>query len=164
MVDKIGDFIYGFFFVVSLGGDDDLCRFFPDFFEDLVYTFFKEIGCVRAFFFLRPAPFDELHQTFRGKTRVFRIQIYQVVETGVRAEVTGRAVFGNGHYQRVSVAVGDDAVDVLVIAGSFAFKPQFLTGTAPEAGKTLFHGDPESCFIRTRPISCIFQISASKTI
>ena len=44
MICQVGDLIDGFGFVVGLGGDDDFCGFFADFLQDLIYTFFKEVG------------------------------------------------------------------------------------------------------------------------
>ena len=52
MVHQIGNFVNGFSLVAALCTDDDLCALFTDLFENLVYAFFKEVGCVGTFLFL----------------------------------------------------------------------------------------------------------------
>ena len=46
MIGKVGNFIDSFLFVLRLCGNDDLCAFLPDLFQDFIKSLFKKIGCV----------------------------------------------------------------------------------------------------------------------
>ena len=50
-----------------------------------------------------------------------------------------RSVLLHKDDQCVAVAVGGDAHDMLIIAARLSFCPKLAAGTAPKAGKLLFH-------------------------
>ena len=56
----------------------------------------------------------------------------------LRTEMTGGAVFPNLYEQRIPVTVGRNRNDMLIIPACFAFEPEFLPGSAPEAGQSFF--------------------------
>ena len=56
----------------------------------------------------------------------------------------GRTILLHFHHQSISVAISGNADDVLVIAAGFSLEPQLLPGSAPEAGKSALHGDPQA--------------------
>ncbi len=58
VVEEVAGFVYDFFLVFVLVGDDDFGGFFSDFFVDLVFAFFLEVVGVGFFLGMDPAVFD----------------------------------------------------------------------------------------------------------
>ena len=96
------------------------------------------IGALRQIAF--PA-FQQFIQPLQAERRLIGADIESVVEAGLRTGVAGGALLVDQNGQGITVAVGGDGYNVLHIAGGLALAPQFLTGTAPEAGTALLHGD-----------------------
>ena len=141
MVGKIRDFVDRFRLVVCLAGDDDLGRLLTDLFEDLIHTLLEEVGGIGALGQGGLAVFKQgVKRIKREGVEVFTLED-GCGEAGARACVAGGAVLFDKHGQRVTVTVGGDRNDVLVVAAGFPLEPKLLTGAAVEAGKPLFHRD-----------------------
>ena len=147
MVGKVCDFVNGFLFVLSLGGDDDLGALLANLFQNLIQTLFKEVGGVRAFLFLFLSAPEQLHQAFQGEFVEFLTLPNRLCKAGLGTCVAGRAIRFYLHNQCIVIAVRFDGHDMLIVAAGLPLQPQLLTGTAPEAGQALLHRDLQAFLV-----------------
>ena len=150
MVGKVGKLVDGLGLVVGLAGDDDLGALLAHLFEDLVDAFLEEVGGVGAFGALLIAAHQHVVQTVQAELVAVIALPDFLGEAGIGAQMAGRTFLFHHDHQCVVVAVGGDGDDVLVIAAGLALEPQLLTGTAPEAGQTLLHGNGKTFTVHVR--------------
>ena len=91
VIGKIGNFVNGFLFVVSLTRNDDFGTFLAHLFKDLVNAFFKEIGGIGTFLFFGFSADQHGHELFEGEFVAFFALEEFICEAAFGACVAGSA-------------------------------------------------------------------------
>ena len=144
VVEEVAGFGGDFFFVFVLVGDDDFAGFFSDFLVDFVAAFGKEVVRVGFGLGIFLSVFDFLAEGVEDGKGPFcflvRKSLDAAEEAGAVSCVAGGAFGEDLGYDGVFVAVDVKALDVLDVAGFFAFVPEFLAAPAVEPGFSCFEG------------------------
>ena len=145
MVCKIRNFINCFRTVSAFSGNDDFRTFFADFFQYFIDSFLKQITGIRVFRKFFFSVFQQVIKRAEGEGLFLFFKSVKLSErifkAGFRTEVTGGAVFPNFYQQRIPVTVCRNGNDMLIIPACFTLEPEFLPGSAPEAGQSFFQGN-----------------------